>query len=179
MPSEEFVQELKSEFERLIHLKERLDNKANNMITMSGTVATLFMGFGIFLLTEVYILSNLYLGIPASLVLISEIFLTFCTIHSSLDSYKLRNYYHPILSGPFFDDNKSEPNGCMDEFLNADSKEIQNHFTKEYLKSIKSYEEENRDQTFGINKSQKTFLISLVMIPIFSIFVIAMVFFNT
>ncbi len=178
MTSNEFVQELKLEFERLINLKDRLDTKANNMIAMSGTVTTLFMGFGIFLLTEVDITANYYLGLPASIILLAEVFLTFCTICFALESYKLRNYIHPLLSGLFFNENQPEPNETARLFMDSDADTIKNRFVIDYLKSIKSYEEQNHAQTFGINKAQKTFLYSLAMIPIFSVLVVAMVFFN-
>lgn len=175
----EFTQELKSTFERMIQLKERLDTKANNMITMSGTIATLFMGFGIFLLSNIGLTNNWTLGLSASLLIIAEIFLTFCTIRSSLDSYKLRNYVHPITSQRFFKENEIEPDKDEYElFENANSDDVNHHLVREYLKSIRSYEVQNREQTIGINRAQKTFLWSLVMIPIFSILVIAMMFFK-
>ena len=52
MPEKEFLEALRTQFERDTELKTKLDNKANNMITVSGTIATVFMGFGSFLLTK-------------------------------------------------------------------------------------------------------------------------------
>ena len=119
------------------------------------------------------------LGLFSSLLIISEVLLTFCTIRFSLDSYKLRNYHHPILSEIFFNNNDLEPNDISKIFEDSNSEEINHHFVIEYLKSIKSYEEQNRDQTTGINTAQKTFIWSLALIPIFSILVISMAFFKT
>ena len=63
-------------------------------------------------------------------------------------------------------------------FKDADPDKINEFFVDEYLKCIRSYEIENDQQTKGINSAQKTFLISVVLIPIFSFLVISAHFFN-
>jgi len=172
VPTPDFLEELRLQFERYIQLKDRLDTKANNMITMSGTIATLFMGFGIFLLENIDFTENLILVIIASLALMAEVILTGLTIKYSLDSYKLRSYFHPIGYGAFYQNQDTEINrAVIDQFKNATRDEIDDHFIEEYLKGIKSYQEQNDKQTKGINCAQKTFIWAIVMIPIFSFLV--------
>lgn len=170
MPIEDLNKELRSQLERLIALKDRLDSKANNMITMSGTIATLFMGFGVFLLSDVDIEKNLCLSIFAGLILSAEVILTIFTIKYSLDSYKLRDYYHPIGYKAFYDeDNDRVDEDVLNDFAQRNTVEIENHLAKEYVKSIKSYEQQNKKQTIGINLAQRSFLIAIILIPIFAV----------
>ena len=171
MPNDKFVDELKIQFDRYVELKERLDNKANNMITMAGTIAILFMGFGAFLLSDVDFKTNFGFPIIAAGALMVEVILTVITIKCALDSYKLREYEQPIVYTPFYDDN-GQKQDVVDLFTNATEDELREHFTKEYLNCIKSYQQQNEEQTGGINTAQKTFVIAVAMIPIFAIFII-------
>jgi hypothetical protein len=50
--ADSFREELKSEYEKDFELKERLDNKANNIVTMAGLVAAIFAGFITFVLED-------------------------------------------------------------------------------------------------------------------------------
>lgn len=172
-----FLTELKDQFNRNIELKERLDTKANNMIGMSGTIATLFMGFGVFLISDIVFTKNVILPIFASVILIAEVLLTVCTIKHALDSYKLREYVHPIIFEPFYNGNEIRDD-VLNQFQSATDSQIKEHFAKEYLKGIKSYQEQNEQQTHGINISQKMFVLAVVMIPIFSIIIILAKFFS-
>jgi len=177
MKNTEFLEELKLQFERLIHSKERLDNKANNMIAMTGTITTLFMGFGIFLLQNVSFSDDPILLSIAAFVLIIEIIFTFLTIRYSLKSYKLREYTHPVSTKVFYkDDELNEENVQL--FKDKESDKINEFYVNEYLKCIKSYEIENELKTHGIDSAEKTFLISIILVPIFSSLVIGAHFFN-
>ncbi len=178
MTQSDFLLELKDQFERYIHLKERLDNKANNMIAMSGTIAVIFMGFGAFLFSDIIFTKNYFLPIITILVFMSEVILTFFTIKFALDSYKLRTYNHPISFKAFYEKDSLEES-VVQQFRDADSSEINEHFIKEYLESIKSYEEQNDHQTRGINKAQICFVGSIVMISVFAFFIILSKFFST
>jgi hypothetical protein len=48
-----FLSELKSQFEKLIDLKKSIDNKANTMITIAGSIVTLNVVAGTFLITRI------------------------------------------------------------------------------------------------------------------------------
>ena len=172
MSNEEIRKELELQLERFIQLKDRLDNKANNMIAMTGTIATLFTGFGIFLLSDVYISDNNWvLMCLSAITLMVEIIATILTIHFALNSYKLRDYYHPFgfqkleMNGEFSDQKLRELNDMKNPNFNE-------NMLYNYYKSVKSYENQNEKQVIGINNAQITFKIALGAIPVFTILMI-------
>jgi hypothetical protein len=81
--SDDFRQELRSQFDRLGQVKERLDNKANNIMAMSGTITTLFMGFGIFLLTDIKSPNPALMALSILSLLLEVVFTTFAIKHST------------------------------------------------------------------------------------------------
>ena len=90
-----------------------------------------------------------------------------------LGSSKLREYYHPIGYKVFYNEQTQkidEP--ILEKFKTASKEEIHDHFIREYLEGIKSYQEKNREQSKELENAQKTFMLSIVMIPIFSVFII-------
>lgn len=173
----EFLSELKSQLERFIQLKDRLDNKANNMIMMSGTIAVIFMGFGAFLLSNVLFTKNLIFPIITVIVFMAEVILTFFTIKYAINSYKLREYKHPLSAKTFYDDENLDYD-IVDKFRTAENSELHTHFIDEYLIAINSYESQNKEQVKGINNAQKTFTGSIITIPIFAFFIIMAKFFS-
>ena len=172
MSNEEIRKELELQLERFIQLKDRLDNKANNMIAMTGTIATLFMGFGIFLLSDVDISDNNWIFVCLSAItLMAEVGVTILTIHFALNSYKLRDYYHP------FGFKKLEENGKfsdqkIQELNNMQNPDFNENMLYSYYEAVKSYENQNEKQTSGINNAQFTFKIALGAIPVFTFFMI-------
>lgn len=167
----DFLHELETQFDRYVHLKERLDTKANNMIMMAGTIAVLFMGFGAFLLSDVKFTLNYGFPIIASGALIVELILTMITIKCALDSYRLREYIHPISFRVFYAGDELDPD-VVEQFQNASDQEIEEHFINQYLTSMRSYQIQNTEQTGGINTAQRAFVGAVVMIPIFTVFIL-------
>lgn len=170
--SKEFVDELRFQFERYVQVKERLDTKANNIISMSGTISTLFMGFGVFLLQNVDFKTYCTLATLASMLLIIEVSLTVVTVFFAFRSYRQRTYTHPISYENFYDVNSTTPNSILNQFKEADPDAINDRFADNYLECIKSYEEQNNEQNGWIDRSRKTFIASLGIIPLFSLIMI-------
>ncbi len=171
MQNKNFLPELRNQFDRYVQLKERLDTKANNMIAMAGTIAVLFMGFGAFLLSYVEFTSNYGFPIIASGALIIEVILTMITVKCALDSYKLREYIHPISFRTFYD-GELPKSDVVEQFKDASDQEIEEHFINSYLTCIRSYQVQNDEQTSGINTAQRAFVGAVVMIPIFAVFIL-------
>ena len=169
MIQEDFLKEVKLQFQINIEMKNRLDTKANNMIAMAGTIAPIFMGFGIFLLTQIDLSQNILFASIGIGALLGEIVMTTLTIKTALNSYRLRSYYHPIIASQFFvqDSDQLRP-----ELMQALSETTKEEYTEilieEYLKSARSYQIQNRTQTVGINWAQFNFAITITMIPIFT-----------
>ena len=169
----EFVEQLQAQLERHMQIKERLDGKANNIIMMSGTVATLFMGFGIFLLEHVDYSQHHTLTPLASGALGVEVVSTAITIILAFHSYRSRVYEHPIVYERFYDKDKdSFDTETTSLFASANKEEIDDAFVRNYLICIRSWEDQNHDQSRDIDKSRIFFMVSIFMIPLFSIAVI-------
>jgi len=169
----EFVEELKAQLDRHVQIKERLDSKANNIIMMSGTVATLFMGFGIFLLEHVNLSEHPRLTPLASGALVVEVISTAITIILAFHSYRGREYEHPIVYEAFYDSNRdSFDTVTTSQYTSADRDGIDEAFVRNYLICIRSWEDQNHNQSRDIDRSRIFFMISIFMIPVFSIAVI-------
>jgi hypothetical protein len=52
-----FFQELKDQYQKILDIKNTLEGKANNLLTISGTVGTLLFGFGTFFVEDRHTLS--------------------------------------------------------------------------------------------------------------------------
>ena len=72
------------------------------MITMSGMIATLFMGFGSVVITSLSS-TRFDIIIPASVFLMAEVILTTFTITYSLSAFKLQAYSFALGHENFFD----------------------------------------------------------------------------
>jgi hypothetical protein len=66
-----FLQELKDQYEKEFELKDALEGKANNILTISGLVATLLFGFGSFMIDKLG--SSYEFLIPVTILLIMGI----------------------------------------------------------------------------------------------------------
>jgi len=125
------------------------------------------------LLSDVKFTSNYGFPIIASVALVVELILTIITIKCALDSYKLRVYIHPISFSTFFRGNqKKQKDDVINLFRTATDDELEKHFITEYLNGIRSYQIQNNEQTHGINVAQRAFLVAVIMIPIFSVFIL-------
>ncbi len=170
--------ELELQLERFIQLKDRLDNKANNMITMTGTIATLFMGFGIFLLSDVTISEKNVIFVTASAItLMMEVFFTILTIRYALNSYKLREYYHPFGYKKFMN-NENFDLDKVKELRDMKNPDFDENIIYNYTESLKSYATQTKLQFEGINDAQKVFKIALYAIPVFTFLMILIKYIN-
>jgi hypothetical protein len=165
--SVEFLEEIKLQFAREIDVKERLDNKASNLITMAAAVTTLFMGFGAFLLKELEISNIVILGSGLTF-LILEVIITIAGIWRAITAYGLKRYKYPIVVEPFrnlkgeLDDEEIRP------FRTATKEEFQLHMINEYLDSMNTNFELNKKKAGLIKQAHILYLIALIMIVPFA-----------
>ena len=136
MPTKEFFEELKIQLEREYDLKSKLDGKANTIIAITGTVASLLAGFGGILISKMnptyefinYILLDFILGL---IIIVATLIL-------ALIAHLSRNYWYPIGHEQFFISDKEEPNKeKIKKFLDADDEKFYKHMINEYLYCIK------------------------------------------
>ncbi|MCV0411166.1 hypothetical protein [Nitrosopumilus sp.] len=164
MPEKEFLDELKSQFTRLITSKDRLDTKTSNMITMSGMISTLLLGIGAFLLKTV---DSSYSGFSCLLIiLLSGVVLMITTVVLNILAYKIRDQTYPMGTNPFFlkDGNPNTTN--IEKFSNAKTDVFDKRMIEEYLASIKNTEQQIDDKGRILKWSQITFLTGIITIPL-------------
>jgi hypothetical protein len=167
-----FLDELRAQYNKEFEIKSMLDNKANSIISMSGTIATLFMGFGSFLLIKIEP-SKYEILIPASIFLMTEVVLTTFTIWYSTNSYRLREYRYVMGHERFFE----KKSGVFKEyeaeqFKKSTEEKFEDLMIEVYLKTIKENAEKNEDKANKIDHAQKLFSFALTMIPIFAFVII-------
>ena len=104
---DKILEEVEKAGEKEFQRKSELESKAVSMITMSGTIATLFMGFGSILLRDIPS-EDWEILLLASLILLAEVILTTLVIKYSLDAYRLKSkhYFELFLSRIFGSDSK-------------------------------------------------------------------------
>ena len=90
-------EEIKDQYNQEFDIKKTLETKANNITTISGTVAGLFFGFGQFLIGKLIDIHYDRLW-DVILLLIVGISLNIVTIAYSMMAWKEKNYYY-ILNG--------------------------------------------------------------------------------
>lgn len=169
MPDPEFFQEIKDQYSRSIESRNNLDSKANNIITMSGTIVTLLMGFGTFILKDIK-LEYAFLH-HAIFALAIGIVLMIIGIVFSVLAYRVKTKLYPVGYKVFYPDGKYNKT-IVDKFRNSTEKEFYARIIEEYLASIKSNMELNSKKSKMVKISQWLFLAGISTVPILSAFLI-------
>lgn len=158
MPSEPFLNELRAQFDRMVEAREKLDNKANNFMTMAGTISTILMGVGAFFSNsdEFPDLSYGLLSLFAfGLGLLS------ISIVLSVFAYKISNQKYPIGSKIFM--NGANPTGQVDAYIRSTIPEFERIMIEEYLDGIRIAEDRIDKKGRFIKWSQAFFLAGILM----------------
>jgi hypothetical protein len=167
MPVREFIEEIKKAFAWELEIKAQLDNKANNLMAMSGTIATLFMGFGSFLIKDLSS-ANYYFFISFT-ILMTEVILTTFIIRYCIKSYGLRIYFFPLTSNIFFNKKGDYNYETIDLFKRSGNDKFDQRLIEDYLKGLRINSEINDSKGKQIDNAQKLFYYALIMIPIFAL----------
>jgi hypothetical protein len=129
----DFLNELKTQFERDVDLRKNLDNKANTMITISGSISTLLLAIATFLITKIHPTQGIFFG--SIIILGLGIIFSIISISFFVKSYSLRKYRYVMGSEIFFKNGKYDE-AKIDRFRNASKEMFARHLIKEYLASI-------------------------------------------
>ncbi len=135
MTNEKFFEELRLQLSREYDRKDKLDSKANTIMTISGTVATLLLAVGTFFLEK---LKPDYLySCQAIYFLTGGVILIVSSIAVSVLSHQLRNYVYPFGADDFFEKNGDYKRSMADKFRDATDTKFYTRMIEEYLFSIK------------------------------------------
>jgi hypothetical protein len=169
VPEEEFVNALKASYEKEFDNGSDLDSKAASMITMSGTISTLFFGFGTLFLKEIPS-SKVEVFLPASIILIIETILLTFIIKYAVDAYKVKGdpYYTAIPHEQFINSDGQLNEKMVKGFVNMDKKLYNKRLIEGYIKGIDENIKKNHRKREKIVHSQHLFKVALLIIPIFA-----------
>jgi hypothetical protein len=171
--SEDLVREVEKSYEKEFDHKSELDTNATSMITMSGGIATLFMGFGTILLKDIP-RDRLEFLVPASMVLMAEIILIILTIRYSVTAYKIKDYryFHAMTHEQFIDGDGNLNKENLVNILSLPKDAFNKRMIEDYLVgtvyNLKTNEQKRRKIVF----SQRLFNIALLIIPAFAFIIV-------
>jgi len=177
-PSAETLREdLKSEYNKVFELKQRLDTKAAGLITLSGVIAAVFSGFGTFLLRDI-VKPNPVLFYLSLAVMVIELVLLIATIYHAHRATKITKYNHVLFWDYFIDKDKSTDKlpvykeDKLSKFKNATKQEYNDWLIRDYLKETRHNVEKNQDKVNCIKDAEKSFVLAIVTIATFAVLVI-------
>jgi hypothetical protein len=181
-----FLNELKSQFDRDIDIRNSLESKSTQLITMSSTIVTILVSIGAFLISKISAnpdLQNTYPLVYPSIflvslgILVSGIVLATICIYFLTKSAAIRKYKYPMGHENFFEnDNYDEKEA--DKFRKYPTEVFNKHMVKEYLQSIKTNSESISEKSGLIKKGQKFLNPAIFTIAILVVFVLGTFGFN-
>lgn len=161
---------LKERHEAELNRKTTLDDKSNNVITGGSTIAGIYLGFGIAVITE-FFKTVFQLNSSAIVLLIGTIALVLSIIIAAR-SFLLRNYTYPFNYNQLIKSIDSEnkivyDDTKIDDFINRDSANFNKLMIKIYCRCIILNSKENNSKAKHVLWSQIIFLIGLSSLPVF------------
>ena len=175
-----FLDELKSQFERDMEVRNNLDSKSTHLITMSSTIVTILVSIGTFLVSKIGVNPIIEPIYPFAYPLIFYVSLlilglgiilsTFCILYLT-KSYAIRKYRYPMGHEVFFKGDKYQQE-LADKFRNYSSETFNKHIVKEYLESIKNNSETISHKAGMIKKGQKFLNPAIGSIAVLLVFIL-------
>jgi len=170
--SNEFLSELKSQFDRDMEVRKNLDSKITSMITMSSSVVTVLIGIGTLLVSNIEPKTDVF-GISLWILGFGILTAIACII-LLIKSYAMRTYTYPMGHERFFkDDEKGEYDYEMiKKFRTASLDKFAQLMIEEYLVSIKNSSKANSNKVKYIKLGQISFLCSMGLIALLLCYVL-------
>lgn len=155
---------LKARYETEFNRKETLDQKANSMMTIAATVATLYSGFGVAIVTHLFRIT-LDLSAP-TIVLLIGVGALVAAIFFGARAYKLSEYQYAFPFNQLINNLKKDGsieynNQKINEYLTRDTTDFSRLMSKIYTKCIKLNFTTNDSRSKNILRSQLLFQIGL------------------
>ena len=108
-----FLEELKYHYQKILEIKDTLEVKTNNLLTISGTAGTLLFGFGAFFIQKISMHYPYLIHITS--LLICRISFIVISIMLCSWAFHIKNYRYAMDHRGFFDGNKLN-NSAVDEY---------------------------------------------------------------
>jgi hypothetical protein len=164
VPNMIFLEELRKTFDSVMRTEESIERRAGNLVTVSGTIATLLFVFRSYLLSNVdpqfplrnYMFYTLAFGIFAALISL---------LSSLLTGYSRKGQYLFAMShGPFFDKNGRVDGDRLEELQSVSVEKFSLFAAFQYLKAIEKNNQINARRSLNLQYSQWALFASVVLI---------------
>lgn len=158
---DQFLGELKLQFEQDMDLRKSLDSKATNIISVASGLATLLISIGTFLISRID-QRDFFYGVPI-FVLACGVVMSAIAIRYLIQSYSLKKYTYPIGHEYFFKDGEYRKEN-VDQVRNMPKKDFYDRVFKGYLESIKKAASLNAKKAEGIRNGIYSILGAIISI---------------
>jgi hypothetical protein len=167
----DFLEALRFQYEKELELRNILDNKTSNIITMSSSIITIAIAVSTFLLSKIEYQPHLIAALCMLAVVLG--FATFA-IYYLLKAYSLRKYRFAITSESFFDKGAYNKD-LAKRFLTTEREKFAERMAEEYLTSINQNKERNGEKARFVKNGQKSLYWSLFILSILVGFAVVIV----
>jgi hypothetical protein len=162
MPIDDFLRELKDEYDELIEDKQSLNQKSTLLITTAGLFIPLLFGFNTFLIEKID--KSYELIILIELLLASIFFINIISIYLSSKAFLEGRYRIPFHHSTFYTEDGEFNKESIELFKNAKEDEFNDTMIHSYLRCNKENFKVNERRGKKILVSQYLFLLSLVFV---------------
>lgn len=156
-----FLDEVRSQFDREVDSKERLDNKASGMIAASGTVVTLLAGFGALVIGGIAT-TNHYFWYAVDFFLVPVVLST-TSLCGAILAFRLQAYSYPMTYDKLRKDGALTP--LYEKLSKMDKQKFTQIAIRSYLKCMEENKPINNSKAFIVSVSQWLLMIGLVLVP--------------
>jgi len=160
-----FLEALKSQYDKEFELKDALEGKANNLLTIAGVVSTLLFGFGTFLISN---LNADYQPLPyLSFLLVVGVVTNIISILFSVMSFKIQPYSYAMAYNNFYNEDGTFNEETIEEY--RDEKDVnvfKETIIETYLRCIKHNDLMNNGKALTIKIAQWFFFAGALTIPL-------------
>jgi len=140
-------------------VKNTLESKANNIMTISGTVAALLFGFGALFLKNLhpdYVFLSGFVGLLIAGIIASVVAIVLCSL-----SFRLQRY--TVAIGPEFFVGKGN---LVGNFKNAPIDTFNDTMIEAYLQAMEKNNTQNQKKVTFLKIAHWLFVASMIVIPI-------------
>jgi hypothetical protein len=163
MTEQNFLNELKSQFDHHIDLRKSLDSKATTMITIASSIITLNIAIATFLITKIE-QKDLYYSVSI-LILTIGVLLALISILKFIRSYSVRSYGYPMGHEHFFKNGEYKED-LVDRIRNLSEKDSNDTLFRGYFTCIRTAKENNDSKANGIKIGHLFLITGLIAIAV-------------
>jgi hypothetical protein len=169
MPEKEFFEELQLQLNREYDLKDKYDSKANTLMTIEGTMATLLFGFGVIFFGQ---LDDNYIFLKYLMItFVGSVILIIISITLCIFSHLLRDYWYPMGADDLYENGKPKED-VIAKFRTCNKKSFYDRMVKEYLVCINKNSKSNLVKSKFLVWSHWVFFFGVSLIIPLTIFLI-------